>query len=246
VTEVSAMIADDASRAWILTNDDGLDEPGLGALAAAVAGLGRVQVIAPLGPQSSCSHAVTTRRPIRIEHRGDGRIGIEGTPADCVRLALHHFEPDAAWVLSGINAGGNLGSDIHLSGTVAAVREAALHGVPGIAFSHYLARGRVPDWARAAAWVRQVLGVLQPRPWEPGTFWNVNFPHLEPGAPEPEVIFCPIDPSPLPVRYEIEGDAVIFVGDYHGRPRVPRSDIDVCFSGQIAVSRVRVWSGDEP
>jgi 5'-nucleotidase len=235
-----------AACRFILTNDDGLDEPGLAALGAAVEGLGRYRVIAPLHCHSAGSHAVTTRRPIRIEHRPGGRIGIDGTPADCVRLALHHFETGASWVLSGINAGGNLGSDIHLSGTVAAAREAALAGVPGVALSQYLVKGRAIDWPRTARWANRVLQTILAFPWEPGTFWNVNFPHLEPGAGEPEAVFCPVDPSPLPVRYEIEGDAVVFVGDYHARPRLPRSDIDVCFGGQIAVSRVRIWSGDEP
>lgn len=238
---------DDSGRLLIVTNDDGVDEPGLAALARTAAGLGRVRVLAPLDPHSSCSHAVTTQRPIRVERRPDGRVGIAGTPADCVRLALHHFEPGAAWVLAGINAGANLGTDIHLSGTVAAVREAALHGVPGVALSQYIVRGRPIDWLRAERWTARVLAPLLAGPAEPGTFWNVNFPSLGPDEPEPEVVVCPIDPSPLPVRYEVvEGDSVVFVGDYHARPRRPRSDIDVCFGGQIALSRVRVWSGDEP
>jgi 5'-nucleotidase len=236
----------DVSPVLIVTNDDGADEPGLAALVRAAEGFGRRRVVAPSGPQSSCSHAVTTNRPIHVEHRADDGIAIDGTPADCVRLALHHFEPSASWVLSGINAGGNLGTDIHLSGTVAAVREAALHGVPGIAFSHYLARGRRPDWHRAEAWARRVLEVLLRQAPEPGTFWNVNFPHPPPGGREPQVVSCPVDRSPLPVRYEVEGDAVVFVGDYHARPRVARSDIDVCFGGDIAVSRIRVWAADEP
>ena len=239
-------MTDDASRVLILTNDDGTEEPGLAALFRAAEGLGRRRVVAPLGPQSSCSHAVTTNRPIRVEHRAEAWIAIDGTPADCVRLALHHFEPEADWVLSGINAGGNLGTDIHLSGTVAAAREAALHGVPGIALSHYLARGRQPDWRRAESWARRVLEILLAQVPEPGTFWNVNFPHPETGGREPSIVFCPVDRSPLPVRYEVEGDAVVYVGDYHARARVPQSDIDVCFGGDIAVSRIRVWAADEP
>lgn len=236
-----------ASPVLVVTNDDGVAEPGLAALARAAADFGRTQVVAPVGPQSSCSHSVTTGRPIRIERRGDGAIGVAGTPADCVRLALHHFETGADWVLSGINAGGNLGADVHLSGTVAAVREAALYGVPGIAFSHYIARGRRPDWSLAQRWVRRVLERLLSGPVEPGTFWNVNLPHPEPSDREPEIVLCPVDHSPLPVRYELQGeDAVIYVGDYHARPRAARSDIDVCFGGDIAISRIHIWSADEP
>ena len=230
----------------VLTNDDGLEAPGLEALRVAAEGLGEARVIAPAGPQSGCGHAVSTHRPIRIERRTDGRIGVEGTPADCVRLALHHLAPGAAWVLSGINAGGNLGVDIYHSGTVAAAREAVIHGRPAVALSHYLARGRAPDWPRAAAWARRVLALLLARPWEPGTFWNVNLPHPAPGAPEPEVVFCPLDPSPLPLDFRHEEGSALYTGDYQARARVAGADIDVCFGGRIAVSLIRMLPADRP
>src|SRR6185503_14961023 len=101
-----------------------------------------------------------------------------GTPADCVRLALHHLAPETTWVLSGVNAGGNLGADVHHSGTVAAVREAVLHGWPGVAVSHYRKRGVAFDWPRAAALVGRVLRDLLGRPWQRGTLWNVNLAHV--------------------------------------------------------------------
>jgi 5'-nucleotidase len=228
----------DRSRVLILTNDDGVEAPGLTALDEAAEGLGRRRVIAPAGPWSGRSHAVTTREPIRVTPRDGGRLAVEGTPADCVRLALHHLAPEAAWVLAGINAGGNLGADIHHSGTVAAAREAVLHGRPAIALSHYIARGRPLDWPRAARRAARVLGVLLERPWQPGTFWNVNLPHPEPGSPEPEIVFCPVDPSPLPLSFRLEGDVAVYNGDYQGRARTPAADVDVCFGGRIAVSRV--------
>ena len=132
-------------------------------------------------------------------------MSVAGTPADCVRLALHHLVPRPSWVLAGINAGGNLGTDIHHSGTVAAVREAVIHGVPGIALSHIIARGRAIDWTQAGGGPRR-SSPADGTTLGPGTFWNVNFPHLEPGQPDPEVVFCPLDPSPLPLRYRVEGD----------------------------------------
>jgi 5'-nucleotidase len=228
----------------VVTNDDGVEAPGLEALRAAAEGLGEARVIAPAGPQSGCGHAVTTHRPIPVQRRDDGRIGVGGTPADCVRLALHHLAPEASWVLSGINAGGNLGVDLYHSGTVAAVREAVIHGRPGIALSHYIARGRELDWPRAERWARRVLGLLLARPWEPGTFWNVNLPHPEPGGPEPEVVFCPLDPSPLPLDFRVEADAATYAGNYQARARVPSADIDVCFGGRIAVSLIRMLPAD--
>jgi 5'-nucleotidase len=183
---------------------------------------------------------VTTHEPIVVTHPAPGCVSVAGTPADCVRLALHHLGPRPSWALAGINAGGNLGTDIHHSGTVAAVREAVIHGVPGIAISHYLARGRIVDWARATRWAEIVLRLLMAQPWEPGTLWNVNLPHLKPDDREPEVVFCPLDPSPLPLRYRVDGDQSVYAGDYQSRDRRPGSDVDVCFGGQIAVTLVRV------
>jgi 5'-nucleotidase len=224
----------------VLTNDDGVDAPGLEALERAVRGMGEARVIAPAGPNSGCGHAVTTHGPIRVERREGGQIAVEGTPADCVRLAVHHLEPGAGWVLSGINAGGNLGVDVYHSGTVAAAREAVIHGRPAVALSQYIARGRAIDWDQAARWARKALDDLLARPWEEGTFWNVNLPHPEPGAPEPGIVECPLDPSPLPLSYRVEGDVATYDGVYQTRARVPGADVDVCFRGQIAVTLIRM------
>ncbi len=227
----------------ILTNDDGWDAPGLAALRQAAAAFGLCHIVAPVGPMSGCGHRVTTHGPVEVTRPREGHVAVAGTPADCVRLALHHLAPWPSWVLAGINAGGNLGTDIHYSGTVAAVREAAIHGIPAIAFSHYIARGRVVDWDRAGRWATAVLLKLMAQPWEPGTFWNVNLPHPASEQPEPAVIFCPVDPSPLPLRYNVDGDRSMYAGDYQTRGRVPGSDVDICFSGGIAVTSVRV-AGD--
>jgi 5'-nucleotidase len=226
----------------VLTNDDGIDAPGLASLVEATRGLLGCRVVAPLGPQSGCGHVVTNHRPIALTERPDGSIAIDGTPADCVRVALHKFGPDVAWILSGINAGGNLGSDLHHSGTVAAVREAAIHGIPGIALSHYIARGRAVDWAEAARWSADLLLDLMARSPGFGTFWNVNLPHPEPGGPDPDVDYCPVDPSPLPLAFRETPDGLVYSGDYQRRARVESSDVAVCFGGRIAVSRVHVMA----
>jgi 5'-nucleotidase len=224
----------------LLTNDDGIDAPGLAALWEAAAQLGEPVTVAPVGPQSGCSHQVTTDRPLRVEQRGAGRFAVDGTPADCVRVGLLRAAPDAKWVLAGINAGGNLGADTYYSGTVAAVREAVLHGWPGVALSHYRKRGQDFDWPRAGWWALAVLRDLVRRPWQPGTFWNVNLPHLAADEPDPEVVFCPLDPSPLPLSFRHEGENMNYVSDYHNRRRVPGGDVDVCFGGRIAVTLIRL------
>ncbi|NCY02335.1 MAG: 5'/3'-nucleotidase SurE [Planctomycetia bacterium] len=242
----------------LLTNDDGIDAPGLAALAAACRGLAcRAVVVAPKDPHSGCGHRVTTDRPLRLEPAGPDRFHVDGTPADCVRLALTTLlrpalEADAAdapprpvvdWVLSGINAGGNLGVDIHHSGTVAAAREAALHGVRALAASHYQRREESIDWNRAAAWMAGVLAEVLPLPLEGGEFWNVNLPHpvgAGPAAARPPLVECRIDPSPLPLGYVREPEGWRYRSRYQERRRVDDGDVATCFGGAISLSRGRV------
>jgi 5'-nucleotidase len=228
------------SSVIVLTNDDGIEAPGLAALQVALSGCEGCLVMAPRDPRSGCGHTVTTHQPIALVERHDGQIAVDGTPADCVRLAIHRLGTQIGWVVSGINAGGNLGTDLHHSGTVAAVREAALHGVPGVAVSQFMARGRPIDWARASAWTARVLADLMARPLERGTFWNVNLPHPEPGGPDPDVVFCPVDASPLTIAYRLESEGLVYCGDYQSRARLKSSDVDVCFGGRISVSKVPV------
>jgi 5'-nucleotidase len=224
----------------LLTNDDGIDAPGLAALERIAARLGEAAVVAPLEGSSGCGHQVTTHRPLRVDRRGERRWAVAGWPADCTRVALRGLALGADWVLSGINAGGNLGADVHISGTVAAAREAALLGVPAVALSHYKRRHLEYDWEAAASWVLPLLRELLARPLDPGAYWNVNLPHLEPGSPPPEVAYCFHDPCPLPVRFREEGGHFHYDGDYHGRPRREGSDVDACLGGRIAVSLLRV------
>jgi 5'-nucleotidase len=226
----------------LLSNDDGIDAPGLKALLSAARMLGDPVVVAPAEPQSGVSHAVTAHGPVRIEPRGEKRFAVYGTPADCARVGLLRLVPNAKWVLSGINHGGNLGADVHYSGTVAAVREAVLHGWPGAAVSQYHRKGMEFNWERAANWVARVLAELLARPTEPGLFYNVNLPHLGPADDDPEIVFCPLDPHPLPLSYRHEEDSGLhYDGDYHARQRTLGADVDVCFGGRIAVTAIRLF-----
>jgi 5'-nucleotidase len=225
----------------LLTNDDGVDAAGLGALLTAASALGEPVIVAPAAPQSGVSHAVTWHEGVRIEQRGEKRFAIHGTPADCTRLGLLHVLPDAKWVLSGINHGANLGADVYYSGTVAAVREAVLHGWPGVAVSHYRKTGVAFDWQRAAKWATPILADLLARPIERGFFYNVNLPLLAPDAADPEVVWCELDPNPLPLNYRHEEESgLYYAGDYNLRHRTPGADVDVCFSGRIAITAVRL------
>lgn len=223
----------------LLTNDDGIDAPGLAALADAAAPFGELVIAAPAQERSNCGHQVTTHAPIRIEERAPGRFAVHGTPADCVRVALHRLAPDAAWVLSGINSGGNLGTDVYHSGTVAAAREAALHGVPGLACSHYRRRGVAVRWDEAAAWLRPVLAKLLGAAAARGRYWNLNLPHLDAGAPMPALARCALDPSPLPLGFRTtESGDLHYSGDYHQRARLAGRDVEACMSGAISLTEL--------
>lgn len=220
----------------ILTNDDGVDAPGIRALREAVNN--EAIIVAPKIQHSGCGHRVTTNRPLQLQCRSPQEYAVDGTPADCTRIALTQIARDTTLVLSGINAGGNLGIDVYISGTVAAVREAAIYGVPGIAISHWIKKPLVIDWEMATRWTANVIEKLRHRSLPPHSFWNVNLPHLEPGTAEPDIIFCRSSIDPLKVSYRVEGDLHYYQGEYAQRKRSPNTDVDVCFSGNIAVTQI--------
>ncbi|HXG65324.1 MAG TPA: 5'/3'-nucleotidase SurE [Blastocatellia bacterium] len=160
----------------LVTNDDGIHSAGIIALAEALRPLGEVFVVAPAHEMSAASRSLTLMRPLRIDKIDDCHYAVDGTPADCVTLAMNYVlksgPPDL--VVSGINKGGNLGDDVMYSGTVAGAMEASIYGLPGIAVS--LVK-RVdfdfrPGAEFAAELARRVLGDGLPR----GTVLNVNVP----------------------------------------------------------------------
>ncbi len=222
----------------VVTNDDGIDAPGLATLAALAAGLGEVIVAAPAGAQSGVGHQLTTREPIRVDCVAPHRYRVAGTPADCARLAHTALATDATWLLSGINHGANLGADVYTSGTVAAAREAALLGLASLAVSQYIAPGRPIDWSVTARRLAPLLRELLAQPLAPGHFWNVNLPHPADDGADPPRVFCGLDTRPHGIRYRRDGDDYTYTGDYHARPRQPGRDVDVCMGGAIAVTCV--------
>ena len=227
----------------LLTNDDGIDAPGLEALRRAASEFGKVTVVAPDQQHSGSGHRVTDAGSIPIQTQSADRYAISGTPADCARIGLSHLAPDAEWVLSGINSGGNLGCDVFMSGTVAAVREAALMGTRAIAFSQYRrSMNNEFDWNRATRWAQLVLKKLFQEQLDAGEFWNVNFPDASTQADPPEIVFCPVDVQHYQFEYETGDGGLRYRGDYHNRPRTPGRDIDVCFSGEISISKLTVCS----
>lgn len=164
----------------LLTNDDGIHSDGLIQLENALREVGDVYVIAPAAEMSGASHSLTLARPLRIRRIDDRHWTVDGTPTDCVTLALHKILPEEErphLCVSGINHGGNLGDDATYSGTVAGALEATILGVPGIALS-LVAREQF-DFTEAARFavsaVRKILSEGLPE----GTLLNINIPRGE-------------------------------------------------------------------
>jgi 5'-nucleotidase len=168
-------------RRILVTNDDGIHSEGIIALAEALRPLGEVVLVAPLTEASAIGHALTLRRPLRIETFGPNRYAVDGTPTDCVNIALKIIlegqAPDL--VVSGINKGYNLGDDVTYSGTVAGALEAALLGIPAVAVSRGEWRAGI-DFRPAAEAGAAVAQALLARPLPPRTFFNVNVPPTAP------------------------------------------------------------------
>jgi 5'-nucleotidase len=237
----------------LVSNDDGITAPGLGALVTAVRDLGDITVAAPDSPQSAMARSITLHKPLHVEHvRLEGPAGLEGMavsgrPADCVRLAVRNLmdgPPDL--VLSGINAGANVGVNIFYSGTVAAAAEGAMCGAPAVAFSLSLA-GRSAteaEYVTAANYCRVVLDKLLAGGLNGRQLVNVNIPILAAGHPrgirvaeqsDADVIGC-YHPEPTEVgttRYHLA--AAYDFGEPH-----PNSDVALLAEGYITVTPLHV------
>lgn len=159
----------------LVTNDDGVHAPGLRALHAALQPLGEVQVVAPDREVSACSQSLTLKHPLRADQIAPGIHAVDGTPADCVNLAVLKLLPRRPDVIvSGINRGANLGDDIHYSGTVGGAREGCFFGIPSLAFS--LASRAEADFGAAAAFAARLVPLVLERGLPPRTLLNVNVP----------------------------------------------------------------------
>ncbi|GDX80285.1 5'-nucleotidase SurE [Deltaproteobacteria bacterium] len=164
----------------LLSNDDGIEAVGLAALERAMAPLGEVWIVAPATEQSAKSHSFTMYEPLRVNALGPRRFSVSGTPADAVYLALHGLLPERPHlVVSGINRGSNLGTDVLYSGTVAAAREAAANDLPALAMSLHVPEGATTlHWDTAVHVATRVAAALLARPIGVGHLLNVNVPNV--------------------------------------------------------------------
>lgn len=167
----------------LLTNDDGINAPGLKVLEAIARQFSDdIWICAPSEEQSGAGHSLTLTRPVRLHKHGERRFAVSGTPTDSVMMALRTVMPDAPdIILSGVNCGANLADDITYSGTVSAAIEGALAGIKAIAFSQVYAREGMGDevpFGAALEWGPKVLAKLIDAPMADRTLINVNFPAI--------------------------------------------------------------------
>jgi len=166
----------------LVSNDDGIHSAGIVALAEAVCDLGDVVVVAPDRERSAVSHSLTLHRPLRVEELGPARYAVDGTPTDCVNLAVNGIlRRRPTLVVSGINKGANLGDDVTYSGTVSAAMEGTLLGIPSIAIS-LIGRADFRFDVAASFACRLTRWVLE-RGLPPDTLLNVNVPEPVDGQP---------------------------------------------------------------
>jgi 5'-nucleotidase len=167
----------------LLSNDDGIHAPGLQVLERIAAEISDdVWVVAPEHNNSGAGHSLTLRRPLRVRRAGERRYAVDGTPTDCVMLALQLIIKDRPidLVLSGVNHGGNLGEDVTYSGTIAAAMEATLFKIRAIAMSQVFTTGQPLHWATAERFGPQIVSRVLAMPWTDDLLINVNFPDCPP------------------------------------------------------------------
>lgn len=162
----------------LVTNDDGIDAEGIKVLARSLRGLKGVQVtvVAPERERSATSHSLTLHRPLRIIKRGKNDFAVDGTPTDSVMIGssvILKTPPDL--IVSGINRGGNLGDDVHYSGTVSAAMEGGIMGIPSVAVSQVGTKDKY-HYAMAAKFARKLVMTLKKHPLPKGIILNVNVP----------------------------------------------------------------------
>jgi 5'-nucleotidase len=211
---------------FLLSNDDGVHAPGLRALEEAFLTVGPCWVVAPAEEQSAQSHGISLRKPIRVRQESERRWSVAGTPADAIYIGVHHVMPvRPTLVLSGVNEGANVSYDTYYSGTVAAVREAAMFGLAGLSISLFT------DWRRMAHTTATSNAVGEPNPaggpprvstprhWETAVHWALEVARGLRENPLPEGVFLNLNVPDLPVG-DVLGLKVVRLGRRTWQPRV--------------------------
>jgi 5'-nucleotidase len=224
-------------RRILVTNDDGYRSDGLKALADALAALGEVTVVAPMTEASAIGHALTLRHPLRLEHISERVHAVDGTPTDCVNVAVARvFKGMPDLVVSGINKGWNLGDDVTYSGTVAGALEGALLGVPAIAVSLKFTREKF-DFQYAAHAAATLAAAILERPLPGRTFLNINVPAGKPKGFRVTVTATRNHVTSVAERHDPKGRAYYWIeeGQNEWQPH-DRSDYQAVRDGYVSVT----------
>ncbi len=225
----------------LVTNDDGVQSPGLRALAAAMAELGQVVVVAPDRNRSAVGHALTLDQPLRAEEIKPAVFAVDGTPTDCVYLGIHGLiQQRPGLVVSGINRGSNVGDDITYSGTVSAALEAALMGLPAFAVSLDLLDFDPQALRRAAAFATRLARkiLLQGLPAE--TFLNVNIPARAEHGVQVTRQGKRLYGETVVRNQDPRGRNYYWIGGAHnGHENLPGSDCNALAAGMISVTPLK-------
>jgi 5'-nucleotidase len=218
----------------LVTNDDGIQAPGIKCLAEALGEIGNVFVVAPDRERSAVGHALTLHHPLRATKVDENIFAVDGTPTDCVNLGIHSLlscKPDI--VISGINRGGNLGDDVTYSGTVSAAMEATLMGIPSFAVS-LVTDGEGTNYPAAAQFAVKLANTIRREGLPGDTLLNVNVPDLPADS-----LLPPLITSQGKRRYE--GMIISKVDprgrDYYWIGTVDLNFLDIAGSDYAAVSQ---------
>lgn len=236
----------------VLTNDDGFTAPGLLAAYEAIRDRGHVHVIAPKTERSACSHTITLRHPIMVERHDHDIFGlvhaVDGTPADCVRLAFAALvDHPIDLVVSGINRGANAGVDTFYSGTVAGAREGAILGIRAIAISQAIRADVETDWAAATRAAKTLIGQFMDEALPGPGFWNINLPAPVPADAADRIRRVPVAAHPMPMNFnhESSADGKVLAFDYGAsywlREVSDPSDYTTIREGDIAVTPIPLF-----
>lgn len=237
----------------LLTNDDGIDAPGLAVLEQIAGELAReVWVVAPEHDQSGVSHAISLHHALRVSRHGERRFGVSGTPGDCAVMAISHLMTDAPpqLLLSGVNRGLNLGMETVFSGTVGGAMTGMMLGVPSIAMSQAYRDRANPDWSASRTLGAKVVRQLLEMGWGKDACLNVNFPALPVDQVGPLTLARQgvgmIDGMIVDTRVDPRGMSYHWLNFRRGdRPQGPESDYDALRAGKIVVTPLRYDRTDD-
>jgi 5'-nucleotidase len=231
----------------LVTNDDGINAPGLKVMEAIARQLSdEVWVVAPEINHSGAGHSLTLRRPLRTRRVSERHYAIDGTPTDCVLMALQNVLENEGidLILSGVNHGHNLGEDVTYSGTIAAAMEATLLQVPAIAFSQACRERHPVKWKTAEHWAPGIVRPLLSMEWPKDVLININFPDVVAGSVKGVLVTRQGKQKigdKLIERIDPRGEPYVWIGPSRGEhDRIDGTDVAAINDGYVSVTPIQL------